>query len=62
MGQSEEDCLKSETRRFLNFFERIKVEFVDCEDLYPPVDWVKAKSATGSVYDCFELTRMISKD
>lgn len=48
--------------RFLNFFERIRVEFVGAEDVYPPVDWVKAKSDLGSTFDCLEIARSVTKD
>jgi len=32
------------------------------EDLYPAVEWVKAKSETGSSFDCLEITRVLTKD
>ena len=62
--QDEEELLKSEdgNKRLLSFFERVRFEFPGNEDLYPAVDWVKAKSASGSNYDCLEITRAISKD
>ena len=45
---SEEELLSSEekfaSKKFLNFFERVKIEFPGSEDLYPPVEWIKAKS------------------
>jgi hypothetical protein len=41
-GLSEEEILSGGGRRFLELFEKVKVEFPDNE--YPTVDWVKAKS------------------
>lgn len=59
---SEEETLKQDGNRFLNYFEKVKLEFPGSEDLYPSVEWVKAKSATGSSYDLLEVTRSINKD
>ena len=64
-NESEEDLLNQDAtsnKRFLNFFERVRIEFPGSEDLYPPVDWVKAKSNSGAAFDCFEIARTISKD
>jgi len=62
--QEEAELLASEdgNKRLLSFFERVRIEFPGNEDLYPAVDWVKAKSASGSNFDCLEITRGISKD
>lgn len=57
---SEEESLNQDDNRFLNYFEKVRLEFP--EDLYPSVEWVKAKSGTGSTYDCLEVTRSINKD
>jgi SWI/SNF-related matrix-associated actin-dependent regulator of chromatin subfamily D len=67
ISESEEDILKEdsfqESKRFLNYFEKIRVEFnTGREDLYPAVEWVKAKSETGSSFDCFEIARVVTKD
>jgi len=59
---SEEELLTQESKKFLNFFERIKVEFPDNEELYPPVEWIKAKSSAGAAFDSFEISRSINKD
>jgi hypothetical protein len=61
-SESEEDILESNTnsKRFLNFFERIKVDFPNGE--YPSVEWIKAKSEQGSAFDCFEIHRNYSKE
>ncbi len=60
--ESEEDILSSgsNAKRFLNFFEKIRIEFPQKE--YPPVDWVKAKSDVGSAFDCIEIVRHFPKD
>ena len=47
-------------KRFLNFFERVRVEFPQEE--YPHVDWQKAKSDSGSAFDCIEIVRAFPKD
>lgn len=64
MGETEEDLLKADSKRFLHFFEKIRVEFHSStqEDLYPPVEWIKAKSDLGSTFDCFEVTRSVTKE
>jgi hypothetical protein len=60
---SEEDLLaKGDRQQFLQFFERVRVEFPGCEDIYPSVEWVKAKSSAGSAFDCLEITRSINKE
>lgn len=62
---SEEDQLnqdKAVEKRFLNFFEKIRIEFPGNEDLYPAVDWVKAKSSVGASFDCLEIVRSINKE
>ena len=52
-----------DSKRFLNYFERISVTFdTGNEEYYPAVDWIKAKSDLGCAFDCFELTRAINKD
>jgi hypothetical protein len=64
-GQTEEEFLQAsdDNKRFLNFFERIKIEFPGTsEDLYPPVEWIKAKSNTGSAFDCIEIIRSLTKE
>lgn len=59
--EKEEEILQGScTNRFLNFFERIKVDFPNGE--YPSVEWAKAKSDQGSAFDCLEITRNYSKD
>ncbi|TNV80672.1 hypothetical protein FGO68_gene14294 [Halteria grandinella] len=60
--QSEEETLKADGNRFLNYIEKIKLEFPGSEDLYPTVDWVKAKSGSGATIDCIEVTRSINKE
>jgi hypothetical protein len=63
MGQeSEEEILESNSnaKRFLNFFERLKVDFPNGE--YPSVEWIKAKSEQGSAFDCLEIQRNYSKE
>ena len=68
MSESEEEILKPDTyqesKRFLNYFEKIRVEFQTggVEDFYPTVEWVKAKSESGSAFDCFEISRTVTKD
>jgi hypothetical protein len=67
MSESEEEILKNDTyqesKRFLNYFEKIRVEFkTGSEEIYPVVEWVKAKSETGSSFDCFEIARVVTKD
>lgn len=47
-------------RRFLQFFERVRVEFPQEE--YPHVDWQKSKSFAGAVFDALEITRAFPKD
>lgn len=44
-------------KRFLNFFEKVKLEFPGNEELYPSVEWVKSKSSAGSSFDCLEIVR-----
>lgn len=58
----EEELLTQDQKKFLNFFERIKVEFPENEELYPPVEWIKAKSSAGAAFDSFEISRSINKD
>lgn len=55
---------ESSQRRFLEFFEKIKVDFYDngADELYPKVEWTKAKSQQSGSFDCFEIVRSISKD
>jgi hypothetical protein len=66
ISESEEEMLKSDnldSKRFLNYFERINVTFdTGNEEYYPAVDWIKAKSELGGAFDCFELTRAITKE
>jgi hypothetical protein len=59
--EKEEDILEgSHVNRFLNFFERVKVEFPEGD--YPAVEWIKAKSENGSAFDCLEIVRNFTKD
>jgi hypothetical protein len=52
-----------DSKRFLNYFERINVSFnTGNEEFYPSVDWIKAKSELGGAFDCFELSRSVSKE
>ena len=52
-----------DSKRFLNYFERINVSFnTGIEEFYPSVDWVKAKSDLGGAFDCFELSRSVNKE
>jgi SWIB/MDM2 domain len=53
-----------DSKRFLNYFERIKLSFETGgqEEFYPPVDWVKAKTEMGGTFDCFEITRAITRE
>lgn len=63
--EEESQILKSDAsanKRFLSFFERVKIEFPGNEELYPTVEWVKAKTSAGSNFDCLEITRSINKD
>lgn len=46
--------------RFLQLFERIRVEFPKEE--YPHVDWQKAKCEQGSTFDAFEIVRAYSQE
>ena len=68
MSESEEDILLrqdayQESKRFLNYFEKVRVEFkTGTEEIYPVVEWVKAKSEAGSSFDCFEIARVVTKD
>ena len=48
------------SQRFLNFFEKIQIEFPGGE--YPPIEWTKVKSDTGSNYDCLEIKRSMGKE
>lgn len=61
-NESEEDILMDDTssKRFLNFFERVSVEFPGGE--YPSVEWVKAKTDGGSTFDCIDIGRNFSKE
>lgn len=58
-SETEEQMLlkQADSKRFLNFFERIRIDFPGQEDLYPSVDWVKAKSGTEGSFDCLEICR-----
>ncbi len=52
-----------DSKRFLNYFERINVTFeTGNEEYYPSVDWIKSKSEHRGAFDCFELTRAITKE
>lgn len=59
--KEEDDILKSD-KRLLSFFERVRIEFPGNEDLYPAVEWVKAKSVSGSSFDCLEIGRSLNKE
>ena len=52
-GSSDKEVLESKSKHFLNFFEKVKVEFPGQE--YPSVEWVKAKSEEGAAFDCIEI-------
>ncbi len=67
MSDSEDEILKADvyqgSKRFLNYFEKIRVEIMTGRDeLYPTVEWIKAKSESGSQYDCFEISRVVTKE
>ena len=51
--------LNGSGRRFLELFERVRIEFLGGE--YPDVEWVKAKSETGANYDRLEVARTWGK-
>lgn len=60
-NEKEEDLLEGpSSKKFLNYFEKIRVEFPGGE--YPAVEWVKAKNEKGSEFDCFELSRVYLKE
>ena len=59
--QEEEDILNGD-KRLLSFFERVRIEFPGNEDIYPAVDWVKAKSVSGSTFDSLEIGRSLNKE
>lgn len=48
---------KSSNFRFLSFFERVKIEFPNNENLYQSINWIKAKSQAGSNIDCLKIAR-----
>ena len=68
ISESEDDMLRSDpsildSKRFLNYFERINVTFeTGNEEFYPSVDWIKSKSEQGGAFDCFELSRSVNKE
>ena len=45
--------------RFLSFFDKIQIQFPGHEHLvqYKSIDWIKAKNAQGSKFDCIEIER-----
>ena len=49
-----------EERRFLEMFDRVRIEFPGEE--YPAIEWVKAKSDVGSTFDCIEICRTYTKE
>eukprot|EP00347_Sterkiella_histriomuscorum_P018284 403346097 len=57
-GKPEDDARLC--KRFLSFFDRVRVEFPQEE--YPHVDWSKAKSDAGANFDCIEIVRAFPKD
>ena len=50
-----------ESTRFLQLFEKVKVEFLDekggTSSLYMPSVWQKNKSTAGSAFDCINMAR-----
>ena len=63
--QSQEEALHSD-QRFLQLFEKIKIEFIDDKGLaypkYMPVVWQKNKSAAGASFDCIRVKREFPED
>ena len=59
-NHSEEDILEGKGQRFLQFFEKVRIDFP--QDEYPSVEWVKAKSEQGDNFDCIEMVRYFPKD
>mmetsp|Transcript_38516 Transcript_38516/g.28362 ORF Transcript_38516/g.28362 Transcript_38516/m.28362 type:complete len:147 (+) Transcript_38516:252-692(+) len=55
---SEEEVLSSSNCRFLNFIEKIEVEFSSKE--LPPVEWIKAKADTSN-FDALEVVRKVKE-
>ena len=62
--ESEKQILQDDgshgSKRFLSFFERVRIEFPQEE--YPDVEWSKAKTDIGSSFDCLEIVRSFPKD
>ena len=60
-AETEQELLEGpQVKRFLNFFEKVQIEFPGGE--YPPVEWVKSKSEVGSSFDCIEIRRNFLKE
>ena len=59
-GLTEEQALQSD-QKFLQLFEKIKIEFIDDKGQpypkYMPVVWQKNKSAAGDLFDCIRVQR-----
>ena len=55
--QSEDEVLTLEEGvRFLEIFEKVKIEF-DEDSKLQPVEWNKTKSSVGALYDCINVER-----
>ena len=54
------ELLQTSNYRFLSYFERIKMGFSNNE--YDSINWVKAKIAQGSNFDCIRVSRKYTGD